>query len=274
MLHLCFDAADPVTTSRLLLKVGMWKHVNRPFNRYTDGKFTYSPTMYVSKVLPPSGVQEQLLALLRANRATDAFYANSGPQPAGAVGLPEDLEAQEKARRARQQRIADDSEEFAVAVSRQRELAAVDGQLMAQKAQAEDVRRQKLHDQDLAFLHTRARAEESLAGAAAQRRIAEQRALGAAELEGADARRRKALEWEGAAHRERVDNERALSAIRVSERDEVERVERRADERLQRRVEAQRKLLDGQERLARTLANGGSSAANNRRQIGYVTEES
>lgn len=66
LLHLCFEAADPVVTSRALLKSGMWKHVNKPFNYVVIDGHTHSPTMYISRVLPPSGINAELLHHLRS----------------------------------------------------------------------------------------------------------------------------------------------------------------------------------------------------------------
>lgn len=215
LLHLCFDAADPVVTSRALLKSGMWKHVNEAFDYYADDGYTYSPTMYITKVLPPSDVGDELLALLRASRATDVFYAHEGPQPEGAAGLPEDMEVQERARK------AEESDDFSMAMARKREIASVEQQILAHKADMEEARRRKLHSEDVAALRSRAQLDESLASTAHQRRLAEQRAvaeasigraraLAATELEAEEARQRKALEWEG----------------KLSERQELERIDK------------------------------------------------
>lgn len=284
LLHLCFDSRDPITITRALLKSGMWKHVNKPFNHFTDETYTYSITMYISKVLPPSDSRDRLLALLRNNRAKDVFYANEGPQPGDAAGLPDDMEVEERERKARLQRRAADSEDFALTLARKRELANVEHQIWASRAQVEDARRRKLHGDDLEAVHARSQLEESLATQATQRRISEQRALtnaalsrtralASTEMETDDARRHKAIEWESKLNTERVDNARALTSVRLGEREELERMDKAADDRLRKRLEAQRKLVDGQERLARRLADGpGGGVTDARRQIGYVTE--
>ncbi|UNI16794.1 hypothetical protein JDV02_003197 [Purpureocillium takamizusanense] len=289
LLYLCFDAADAVVTTRALLKSGMWKNINKPFNQYVDGNYTYSPTMYITKVLAQSDVGEQLLSVLRASRANDVFFANEGAQPEGAVGLPEDMAVQERARKARATRIAEETEEFSIAMARKREIASVEQQILAQKAEMEDARRRKLYGEDVAALRSRAQVEESLAAAAHQRRLTEQRAvadmsvsrtraLASTELEAEEARQRKALEWEARLNTERVDNARALSSIRISERQEVERIDKGAESRIKGRLDAQRKLVESQEKLAKRLAdgpNGGQHMGNGAataRQIGYVTE--
>lgn len=287
LLHLCFDAADPVVTSRALLRSGMWKHVNKPFNYLVIDGYTYSPTMYISRALSHSDANLELLSVLRGSRATDVFYANEGPQPDGAVGLPEDMEIQERARKARMARMTEDTEDFSIALARKREIAGVEQQIAAQKAEMEDARRRKLHGEEISSLRSRAQLEESIANAAHQRRLAEQhaiadasisrsRALASTELEAAESRQRKALEWETRLNTERTDNARALSSIRISERQELERVENGAEARINNRLEAQRKLVESQEKLAKRLADGQPGGAaglgNARRQIGYVTE--
>ncbi|KAJ8128513.1 hypothetical protein O1611_g5120 [Lasiodiplodia mahajangana] len=82
ILLLALESADPLTTTRVLLRAALWKDINKPYNQYNDGKYTYSPTMYAQKVLPDSDHKEELFKLLRSNRCIDVYYANSGPQPA------------------------------------------------------------------------------------------------------------------------------------------------------------------------------------------------
>lgn len=284
LLYLCFESPHPLVATRILLKVAMWKHINKSFNNYTDGSFTFSPTMYLAKLLPPSEINSQLLALLRANRAQDIYYANSGPQPDDAVGLPEDMEVSERARRARLSRLAEESEDFALTLARRRELANIEKQIQAEKAEMEDARRRRLHSEDLSALRSRASLTNSLEETAFQRRLSEQhrladqatqhaRTAATQRLEADDARQRKALEWEGKLNTERVDNARALSQLRIGEREEVERIEKAAEGRMQKRLEAQRKVVESQEKLARRLAQGPQLPVDQRRQIGYVSEE-
>ncbi|EGX88739.1 multiple ankyrin repeats single kh domain protein, putative [Cordyceps militaris CM01] len=286
LLHLCFASHDPVATTRALLKAGMWKHINKPFNRCTDEHFTYSPTMYISKVMHSLFCRDALLAVLRASRAVDAFYATNGDvQPDDAVGLPDDMAAAERARRARLARLTHDTEEHTIALARRREIASVEQQIAGQKAEMEDARRRRQHNEDLAAVRARAQLEESIAATTLQRRLADQNAvteaamhrvgaLAIAETDADDTRQRKAIEWEARVSKDRADNARAISAIRVSEREALEKVDRAAEQRLAKRIDAQRKLVDSQERLASRLANGAAVVAgvDQRRQIGYVTE--
>ncbi|KAG5941176.1 hypothetical protein E4U60_000158 [Claviceps pazoutovae] len=286
LLELCFEAADPLATTRSLLKSGMWKHVNKPFSHHTADGYVYSPTMYIKKILPKTDISASLLCILQSSRAHDVYYALSGPQPSDAVGLPEDLVLQERQRKARLERLAEETADFSTAMARKHEIASVEHRILAQKAEMEDMRRRKLHNEDMHAVRSRAQLEESLASASHARRMQEQhmlvesslsrtRALAATEVEAQEAQQRKALEWEAKLNTEKVDNARALSAIRISERQEVERLDQGAEGRIRARLEAQRKLVESQEKLAKRVAdgpNGGGVTDPRRPQIGYVTE--
>jgi hypothetical protein len=74
VLLLALNSADPIPTTRSLLKVGLWKHINKAYNHYTDGTYTFSATQYISRVLPcPEDTRPQLLDLLKSNRAIDVY---------------------------------------------------------------------------------------------------------------------------------------------------------------------------------------------------------
>ena len=283
IIYLCFDAVDPVATTRALLKSGVWKYINKPFNHYSDEKYTYSPTMYITKVLRQTDTTTQLLAVLRASRASDVFYAKAGPQPDSAVGIPDDMAVIERARKAREERLAEESQEHAIALNRKREIANVEHQILIQRAEMEDARRRRQHTEDLAAIRSRAQLEESVSASALQRRLADQaavteaalnrtRAIAATEAQGENNRQKQALEWEARMNKERIDNARAIGAVKISEREEVERIDRAAETRIAKRIEMQKKLVESQEKLARTLANGSGGSQDARRQIGYVTE--
>lgn len=285
LLQLCFGAADPVATTRCFLKSGMWKHINKPLNQYMSDGYTYSPTMYIKKLVPQTDVSAALLKILKDNRTNDIYYATSGAQPPDAIGLPEDLAVQERARKARLERMAAETEDFSIAMARKREIASVEQQILTQKAEMEDMRRRKMHNEDVAAVRSRAQLEESLASVAHSRRLQEHhslaessisrsKALAASELDSEEARQRKALEWETRLNTEKVDNARALSSMRISERQEIERIDKGAEARIKNRLEAQRKLVESQEKLAKRVADGPSAGGMNdpRRQIGYVTE--
>ncbi|KDN67062.1 hypothetical protein CSUB01_10086 [Colletotrichum sublineola] len=290
ILLLALESGDPVATSRTLLKAGMWKHINKKFNHFTDGKTTYSPTMYVQHVLAaaPPEQKEALLRLLRANRAEDVYYANMGPQPEGAVGMPEDIEMQERTRRARLDRINLEQEDHVLSIARNQELATVQAQIWSAQAELEDSRRRRVRQDELAALGERARVEEDHFTAAMRRKrderdadlehevalteatVSRARAVGLAESDLTLARRTMLLEWEKQLATEKVDHAKALSAIRIAEREDVDRMDREQEDRFRARLAEQRRLVDGQSHLANQLAGAG---VNGRRQIGYITGE-
>ncbi|ORY58032.1 uncharacterized protein BCR38DRAFT_413447 [Pseudomassariella vexata] len=287
VLILALESADPLTTTKVLLRADMWKYINKPFNHFTDGKFIYSPTQYVARVLPQSDTTPELIKLLKANRAVDVYYANSGPQPEDAVGMPSHVEQGEVERKARLARLERANEEHALAIQRNRELAAVQAQILADQAELEDARKKRSHNADLTAIQERALVEEELFTKALARQrakqgqdIAHQHALtevslnraqtvGDAELALETQRQQRMLEWERDLGNERVGNATQLSSIRLQEREEIERMDASADGRFKERIREQKKLVDSQTSLAANLGNGPGA----RRQIGYVAGE-
>ncbi|PKS07338.1 hypothetical protein jhhlp_005940 [Lomentospora prolificans] len=233
-LHLALESANPVATTRALLKAGMWKHIAKPFNLYTDATHTYSPTIYVRRVLRTHH-SEQLYWLLRANRCDDVFYAHEGPQPEGAVGLPDDLLREERARKARLARLAMDQEDHAVALARARALAELQAQIARAQADLEALTRKGRHHEELAAIRERCALEQDLAGEAARARQEERsaeaahqkmltqemlkrtRAVSELELENEGKKAAALFDWEEKMGIQRVENARALHAIRVAE---------------------------------------------------------
>ena len=285
-LLLAMESKDPVTTTKVLLRAYMWKYINKPFNLYTDGKFTYSPTMYVERVLPDSDHRTALQTLLRANRGVDTYYANSGAQPEDARGLPAHLELQEQERRARLERLRTEQEDHARVLQRTRELAAVQEQIRTDQAELEEAWQRRALNSDLNAQQERRRAEEEAFNADMRRRrqrqsadLAHQEALATraratadAEFAADTARQARRLEWEREVAGERVGSAAQLSSIRVREREELDRLDRAADVRVQNRLREQRRLVDSQSALASNLSSGGAGPPN-RRQIGFISGE-
>ncbi|KAK3324283.1 hypothetical protein B0T19DRAFT_443702 [Cercophora scortea] len=288
VLLLALHSADPLPTTRAILKAGMWKHINSRDNFFTDGTYTYSASQYAARVLPPSDVQSQLLQLLKDNRAIDVYYANDGPQPEGAVNLPEELLRAERERRARMERFAKEAEEHAIAVARKKELATLENQIFKTRAELEDARARRQREEELGGIKARQAIEEQGFAAEFHRRNAERQALltherqlmeaglsrarlvAEAELEMEDKKQAKMLEWDRTLGVQRVSNAKQLSAVRVQERKELERIESTSDARTVKRLTEHKKLVDTQNALASNLTNAG---VNGRRQIGYITGE-
>jgi hypothetical protein len=291
VLLLALNSADPIPTTRALLKVGVWKHVNKPYNHYTDGVYTYSATQYIARVLPCSeDLRPQLLTLLKSNRAIDIYYANDGPQPEGAANLPPELLRAERERRAREERIAKENEEHTLALARTKEIAQIHNQIFLQRAELEDSRARRKQEDELNMLRNRQAAEEAAFSAELKRRKAEREAAIAheqrlteagltrarlvadAELELEGKKREMMIQWEGNMARQRENDAKALSSVRIREREAIERLDAAADARTVKRIAEQRKLVDGQTALAARLTSAGAAGVD-RRQIGYITGE-
>ncbi|KAF3060347.1 hypothetical protein GL218_03652 [Daldinia childiae] len=288
VLLLALESTDPLTTTKILLRADMWRYINKPFNYFNDGKFTYSPTMYVQRVLPDSDHKSQLLALLKANRGTDVYYSNSGPQPDDAIGMPTNIQLEEQERKARLVRLQKENEDHTLAIQRNKELAAVQAQIWANQAELEEVRKKRAHSADLSAIQDRARVEEELFNSTMRqqraRHVAEVKhqealthagltraqALADAELAVEAQKQSRMLQWERDVGSERVGNANQLSSIRLREREELERLDQVADARLKNRIQEQRKLVDSQSTLAANIAGAGPRA---QRQIGYVSGE-
>lgn len=287
-LLLALASSDPLPTTRALLKVGMWKSINRPFNNYDDGTYTYSPTMYTKYVLPASDAKEQLLALLKANRAHDVYYANDGPQPDGAVGLPDELLVAQRQRNARLERIQSEAEDHKRALAQTKELARIQDQIYKDRAHIEDERTRRQQAEKLTGMQEQARVEEDLFRAAMARKKSEERSqlehgramvaaevararqLGEAQLELENVRNVQALEWERDMGGVRAANEMAIGSARAQDRNEQQRYEEESHRRVMQRVTEQKRLADSHNALAAQLTSAG---VNRQRQIGYITGE-
>lgn len=289
VLLLAMESFDPVPTTKALLKVGMWKHINnRAFNHYSDGSYTYSPTVYASRVLPQTDTTRELYTLLKANRSQDVFYANEGPQPEGACGLPEDIIRAERERKARLERVALEAEDHERTLARTKEVADIHNQIFASRAQLEDIKAKRQRDQEINGIRERAKVEEDLFADAVRRQKAERQAamehterltnvelnktrlIAETEFEVEGRKQMQMLQWEQQINREKVDSARQMSAVRVSEREEIERFDRDHDGRIRARIGEQKKLVDSQNQLATNLGGVGLPA---RRQVGYISGE-
>ncbi|KAI1180767.1 hypothetical protein F4777DRAFT_529249 [Nemania sp. FL0916] len=288
VLLLALESADPLTTTKVLLRAALWKEVNKPFNQYSNGTHTFSPTMYAQRVLPDSDNKEELIKLLRANRCTDVYYANSGPQPKDSIGVPVHKQREEEERITRVDRLRKDEEEHALAMKRNKELAEAQANIRASQVEFEEAYRKRTHSTDLAALRERARLEEALFNEGLRQQRARQavdlshqekltaaeaarvRSVGEAQLAVEDQKQARLLGWERDLGGERVGNAAQLSSIRLREREEAERLDKAADARFNARLREQKKLVDSQSALAASLNSAGPGA---RRQIGFISGE-
>jgi hypothetical protein len=241
-------------------------------------------------VLPQTDITPELLKLLKANRGNDIYYANSGPQPDDAVGMPSHILDREENRKARIDQQRKEDEDHLLAVNRSKELAAVQAQIWANQAELEDARKKRSHNADLTAIQEKARLDDQLF----TRALAQQRAKQSAEVSHqkvlTDVSRRrvqeigdtemaleiqkqqKMLEWERDLGNERVGNANQLSSIRLREREEVERMDEAANGRFNQRIKEQRKVIESQSYLTTNVGESSGGSAG-RRPIGYVTGE-
>jgi len=289
VLHLALHSANPVQTTTALLRA-IWHDINKPCYLYSDGEYTYSPTQYVARVMPPSPLNQDLIKVLRMSRCKDVYYANDPtvPQPEGAVNLPEELLRAERERKAREYRIKKEEEDHKLALERTKEIAQLQNQIFLSRAELEDACARRRHENELANQRERQQIEEEAFAAELKRRKEEREAaiqhehrlteagltrarlIAEAEMELEEKKHEMALTWEMKQAAERERNAQQLSRLRIEERQAIERIEKAADERTIRRITEHKRLVDSQNVLATRLAAGG---LDQRKQIGYVTGE-
>lgn len=206
-LLLALEGDNPVVVTRVLLRSGMWRHVNGESTLFRHGRFAYSPTMYL-RILPRTAHTDALYTLLRANRCGDRFFAREGPQPEGAVGVPAHLWDEEVARRKVIERRVDEEETHELALRRLRELQEMRAKMFIAQADLEASTKREQRREELAFLERKKEVEAKM------------------ERE-ADARRRR-VEKEVMEHEERVTREVLARARSVAET-EVEGEERKGE---------------------------------------------
>lgn len=288
VLLLAMESADPIATIKALLKVGMWKHINKSWNYYTDGTYTYSPSQYARRVLKAADTTEQLLTLLKANRAQDVYYANEGAQPEDAIGLPEDIVRVERERKARLERIRLETEDHARTLARTKEVAAMQDAIFAQRAQLEDHRSRQKQMTEIDGIREKAAIEESLFNDAIRRQRAERaavmehqssltqaeverrRLVAETDLDAEKSRQQLLLQYETRVGDFKVDHAKQMSAVRKLEREDIDGFEKEQDLRHKNRLIQERKLIEQQQAAAQSMAALGIPQ---RKQIGYVAGE-
>ncbi|KKA29002.1 hypothetical protein TD95_004150 [Thielaviopsis punctulata] len=284
--HLAMDSAAPVVMLQVLLKAGMWKHINETFTHYTVNGHTYSLTMYVRQVRRRDEHTDRLITLLRNNRATDVYFCVDGPQPDGAVGLPDEIAASERLRTARLKQLHMAREDQLQRLAHQREIAAVDAQLWQDKTAREYQHRLKLQQAESQLQQERQAAEMQHFKAMLDAKTAAQRnerehmaALDKAsaarvgrEIEAEERRQRRALEHESQLAAERVANQRAVSQVQYERQQAMARLDREAAERDMARIRAHKQLIQDQSALAGQLSDARTMAIGGRQPMGYVTD--
>lgn len=288
VLLLAMESADPIPTTRTLLRVGMWKYINQPWTFYNDGAYTYSPTQYARRILPQTEATEQLHRLLKANRAKDVYFANQGPQPEGAVGLPDDIVRAERERKARLERIQLEAEDHARTLARTKEVADIQNHIFSQRAQLEDVRSRQKQTTEIEGIRVKAAIEEELFNDAIRRKRAERaaamdhessltqaeterkRLVAETELDAEEKRQQLMIRFESTMGEKRIGQAIQLDALRRAEREDIDAFEKEQDNRIRHRMQHEKKLIESKTQMAATLQGLG---APRRQQIGFVAGE-
>ncbi|KAH9215048.1 hypothetical protein DL95DRAFT_523587 [Leptodontidium sp. 2 PMI_412] len=121
------DSANPHMMTRAFLECGQFKYINRDFNLFMDGEYTYSPTKYIEKgkCRGDNSQSQSLITMLKDFNAQDRYWKINGPQPPDMVNPPEHIAKAEKERQDAERRKREEEEEIRREVDKQqRELAA------------------------------------------------------------------------------------------------------------------------------------------------------
>jgi hypothetical protein len=160
------DSASPYMMAKAFLECGTFKRINKDFNLYTDGTYTYSPTKYIEKGKCRSDKtqNQSLITLLRAVGATDQYWKNEGPQPPDMTNPPSRIARAEEERLAalkrkqqeeEERRLRIEEEQFEIAAQRRR--IALEQEAEQAKLEREEQKfklrishEQKMHAQQIA----------------------------------------------------------------------------------------------------------------------------
>lgn len=104
LIHFCLDCANPHMMTKCFLETGQFKDINKDYNLFNDGEYTYSPTKYVEKGCCVSNKtqSQSIVALLKSFHALDRYWKNEGPQPIDMVSAPTHIQENETERLARE----------------------------------------------------------------------------------------------------------------------------------------------------------------------------
>ncbi|KAH7369847.1 hypothetical protein BKA65DRAFT_386297 [Rhexocercosporidium sp. MPI-PUGE-AT-0058] len=163
------DSANPHMMTRAFLECGQFKYINRDFNLFMDGEYTYSPTKYVEKgkCRGDNSQSQSLITMLKDFNAEDRYWKINGPQPPDMINPPEHIAKAEQERQDAERRKREEEEEIRREVEKQqRELAAARRKLAleqeAEQAKLDRVNRAfQLRQAHEAKLHAAAIAKEN-----------------------------------------------------------------------------------------------------------------
>ncbi|KAH7382813.1 hypothetical protein BKA64DRAFT_582928 [Cadophora sp. MPI-SDFR-AT-0126] len=163
------DSANPIMMTRAFLECGQFKYINRDFNLFMDGEYTYSATKYVEKgkCRGDNSQAQSLITMLKDFKAQDRYWKIDGPQPPDMINPPEHIVRAEQARQDAERRKREEEEMRRREIDKeQREMAAARKKLaMEQEAENAKLEREKrafeLRQAHDAKLHAAAIAKEN-----------------------------------------------------------------------------------------------------------------
>lgn len=163
------DSVNPTMMTKAFLECGQFKYINRDFNLFMDGEYTYSATKYVEKgkCRGDNSQAQSLITMLKVFNAQDRYWKIDGPQPPDMINPPEHIARAEQARQDAARRKREEEEERRREIDKeQRELAAARKKLaMEQEAENAKLERERrafeLRQAHDAKLHAAAIAKEN-----------------------------------------------------------------------------------------------------------------
>lgn len=158
LLH-ALDSSNPHMITKAFLESGQFKDINKDYNLFSDGTFTYSPTKYVEKgKCRGNNTQTQsLVKLLSTFSATPRFWKNTGPQPQDMVNPPPEIAKAEEARKAAEKQKRREEELLRLRIQAQQEELETQRRKLALEQEAEQAKQQRL---DLVFRQQQAHAQK------------------------------------------------------------------------------------------------------------------
>jgi hypothetical protein len=136
--------------TRAFLVCGQFKYINRDFNLFMNGEYTYSPTMYVEKgkCRGDNSQSRSSIKLVKAFKVEPRYWKINGPQPPDMNEPPDHIRiAEQEIKEAEERKRKEDEEIRREVEKQQRDLAAQRRKL----AMEEEAGQAKLDRENKAF---------------------------------------------------------------------------------------------------------------------------
>ncbi|KAH8676507.1 hypothetical protein BGZ60DRAFT_525953 [Tricladium varicosporioides] len=143
------DSSNPHLITKAFLECIPHKNINKDYNLFNDGEFTYSPTMYVKKgkCRGDKTQIQSLVALLTNLGAIDRFWKNQGAQPTDMINPPTHIQNAEDERKALERKRKEEEEERRRQVEEEQKKIAAHRTQLALEAEAEQAKQERLEKQ-------------------------------------------------------------------------------------------------------------------------------